>query len=130
METTNERITLRLQEENVKALDSFLDEHEEFRSRSELCRKALDEYMKERSKESAPKGRDVRIKVPLRYFELMLGLVEEGYYTSVEFIINKLIEEHFSKDNLKGREELRTEIDKVTGKPVITLGDRDELIPR
>lgn len=130
MDSSNERITLRLQKENVDALDSFLKENEELRSRSELCRIALDKYIREKSEETKPKGRDIRIKVPARYFELMEGLVHEGLYTSAESIINELIKERFSTANLKNLEELKTEIAKASGKPVITLGDREELIPK
>lgn len=130
MDTSNERITLRLQKENVDALDSFLKENEELRSRSELCRIALDKYITEKSEEAKPRGRNIRIMVPTRYFELMEGLVREGLYTTVESIINELIKERFSTEKLKNLEELKTEIAKASGKPVITLGDREELIPK
>jgi Arc/MetJ-type ribon-helix-helix transcriptional regulator len=130
MDSSNERITLRLQKENVDALDAFLKESEEFRSRSELCRTALDKYIREKSEELKPKGRDIRIKVPGKHVELMERLVEDGYYISIEFIINKLIDEHFTLENLEYLEQRKTEMDKATGKPTITLGDREELIPR
>jgi Arc/MetJ-type ribon-helix-helix transcriptional regulator len=127
---SNERITLRLQRENVDALDEFLKDNDEIRSRSELCRIAMDRYIRDKREETKPKGRDIRIKVPSRYLELMERLVDEGYYTSVEAIINKLIVDRFSNENLKGLEELKVLIDKASGKPVISLGDKEELIPR
>ncbi len=130
MDTSNERITLRLEKENVDDIDSFLEANEEYRSRSELCRIALDRYIKERREEEKPKGRPIRVRIPARYYELMESLVDEGYHTSVEAIINKLIMDHFTQERLKGLEALRTEMDKASGKPVISLGDRDELIPR
>lgn len=130
MDSSNERITLRLQKENVDDIDSFLEDSEEFRSRSELCRTALDKYIRERREEEEPKGRPIRVRIPAKYYELMESLVDEGYQTSVESIINKLIIDHFSHARLKGLEELKTEMDKASGKPVISLGDRDELIPR
>jgi metal-responsive CopG/Arc/MetJ family transcriptional regulator len=71
MDSSNERITLRLQKENVDAIDSYLEDSEEFRSRSELCRIALDKYIRERREEEEPKGRAIRIRIPSRYFELM-----------------------------------------------------------
>jgi len=130
MDSSKERITLRLQRENVDALEKFLEENEEVKSRSELCRVALDKYIREKSEETKPKGRDIRMKVPTRYFDLMIKLVDEGYYTSVESIINKLIIDHFTHDNLKNLEELKLEMDKASGKPVINLGDKEEIIPR
>jgi Arc/MetJ-type ribon-helix-helix transcriptional regulator len=130
MDSSVDRITLRLQKENVDAIDSFLKDNEEFRSRSELCRIALDKYISDKREEREPKGRVVRIMVPTRFFELMDRLVDDGYYTSVESIINKLILDHFTPERMKSLDELKTEMDKASGKPVISLGDREELIPR
>jgi Arc/MetJ-type ribon-helix-helix transcriptional regulator len=130
MDSSNERITLRLQKENVDDIDAFLEDSEEFKSRSELCRIALDKYIKERREEELPKGRPIRVRIPSKYYDLMETLVDEGYHTSVESIINKLILDYFTHERLRGLEALKTEMDKASGKPVISLGDRDELIPR
>lgn len=111
---TEDRISLRLEKENLDLMDQFLKENPIYRSRSQLCREAVQAFIG-----SVTKGRDtVIIRIPRHYLELVDYLVAEGYFLSREHAIVRAVEEWFSKDRLKAIEEHRTEIDKTTKKIV------------
>jgi len=123
---TEERITLRLEKENLERIDQFLNENPSFRSRSQLCRDALQSFIEIVTKG----GNTVTVRIPRHYLELVDRLVADGYFLSREHAIVRAIEDWFSKDRLKNIEEHRTEIGKMTGKIVsVKMKDKDEVVP-
>jgi len=126
---TEERISLRLGKENLDLMDQFISENPIYRSRSQLCREAVQVFIG-----AVTKGRDsVTIRIPRHYLELVDYLVAQGYLLSREHSIVRAVEEWFSKDRLKTIEEHRTEIDKTTKKIVSVAIDgkpnNNEVVP-
>jgi Arc/MetJ-type ribon-helix-helix transcriptional regulator len=99
-----ERISLRLEGEDLELIDEFVEQHPEFSNRSQLTRRALRAFIERDGGARVPdfgKGEMV-IKVPPAVRSIMDGMVEEGYYTSVEIIVEECLRERFvSKENLK-----------------------------
>jgi len=122
----NERITLRLERENLELIDQFLESNPSYKNRSALCRDAVQSFI-----ESVTLGGNtVQIRVPRYYLELIDALVADGYFLSREHAIVRCIEEWYDKDRVKEIGEHRKEIGKATGKVVsVSTGDKDGVIP-
>ena len=124
---TEERISLRLEKANLELIDQFLAENPSFRSRSQLCRDAVQAFIEIVTKG----GNTVTVRVPRHYLELIDQLVADGYYLSREHALVRAVEEWFSKDRVKDIAEHKTEMGKLSGKIIpVKIGDRDEIIPR
>src|SRR5437870_7322853 len=92
----NERITLRLEKENLELIDGFLKENTSHGNRSALVRDAVQAYI-QTIREG---GNTVTIRVPRYYLELVDRLVADGYFLSREHAIVRSIErseEHTSE---------------------------------
>jgi Arc/MetJ-type ribon-helix-helix transcriptional regulator len=105
-----ERISLRLEGEDLELIDDFIDGHPEISNRSQLARIALRAFIERDGGsrvEISGKGEMV-IKVPPAVRSIMEGMVEEGYYNSAEDIVLECLRKEFvSRDNLeKVKDEL------------------------
>jgi Arc/MetJ-type ribon-helix-helix transcriptional regulator len=122
----NERITLRLEKENLELIDLFLKENKSYDSRSQLVRDAVQSFIQGLRGE----GNTVSIRVPKYYLELIDRLVADGYFLSREHAIVRSIEEWFTRERVKEIQDHRQEIDKTTGKVVsVSDGAKDGVIP-
>ncbi len=122
----NERITLRLEKENLELLDSFLEENKSYGNRSQLVRDAVQQFI-QAVREG---GNTVTIRVPKYYLDLIDRLVADGYFLSREHAIVRSIEEWFTRERVKEIQDHRQEIDKTTGKVVsVSTGEKDGVIP-
>ena len=122
----NERITLRLEKENLELLDSFLEENKSYGNRSQLVRDAVQQFI-QAVREG---GNTVTIRVPKYYLDLIDRLVADGYFLSREHAIVRSIEEWFTRERVKEIQDHRQEIDKAAGKVVsVSTGEKDGVIP-
>jgi Arc/MetJ-type ribon-helix-helix transcriptional regulator len=122
----NERITLRLEKENLELIDGFLKENTSHGNRSQLVREAVQSYI-QTIREG---GNSVTIRIPRYYLELVDRLVADGYFLSREHAIVRSIEEWFTRERVKEIQDHKQEVDKVTGKVVsVSTGDKEGVIP-
>jgi Arc/MetJ-type ribon-helix-helix transcriptional regulator len=122
----NERITLRLEKENLELIDAFLKENTSHGNRSQLVREAVQSYI-QTIREG---GNTVSIRIPRYYLELVDRLVADGYFLSREHAIVRSIEEWFTRERVKEIQDHKQEVDKVTGKVVsVSTGDKEGVIP-
>ncbi len=123
----NERITLRLEKENLELIDGFLKENTSHGNRSALVREAVQAYI-QTIREG---GNTITIRVPRYYLDLVDRLVADGYFLSREHAVVRSIEEWFSRERVKEIQDHKQEVDKAIGKVVsVSTGDKDEVIPR
>jgi Arc/MetJ-type ribon-helix-helix transcriptional regulator len=122
----NERITLRLEKENLELIDAFLKQNTSHGNRSQLVREAVQAYI-----QTLREGGDtVTIRIPRYYLDLIDRLVADGYILSREHAIVRSIEEWFTRERVKEIQDHKQEVDKVTGKAIsVSTGDRDGVIP-
>ena len=122
----NERITLRLEKENLELIDAFLKESTSHANRSQLVRDAVQAYI-----QTIRTGGDtVSIRIPRYYLELVDRLVADGYFLSREHAIVRSIEEWFTRERVKEIQDHKQEVDKMTGKVVpVSNGDKEGVIP-
>lgn len=123
----NERITLRLEKENLELIDSFLDENKAYTNRSQLVRDAVQNFIQQ----VREGGNTVTLRIPRYFLELIDHLVGQGYFLSREHAIVRAIEEWFNTERVKEIDGHRREIDKTTGKVLpVTDGTQEGVIPR
>lgn len=122
----NERITLRLEKENLELIDGFLKENTSHGNRSALVREAVQAYI-----QTIRDGGDrITIRVPRYYLDLVDRLVAEGYFLSREHAVVRSIEEWFTRERVKEIHDHKQEIGKALGKVVsVSTGDKDGVIP-
>ena len=123
----NERITLRLEKENLELIDAFLKQNTSHGNRSQLVREAVQAYI-----QAIREGGDrVTIRIPRYYLDLIDRLVADGYILSREHAIVRSIEEWFTRERVKEIQDHKQEVDKATGKVVsVSTGEKDGVIPR
>jgi Arc/MetJ-type ribon-helix-helix transcriptional regulator len=122
----NERITLRLEKENLELIDAFLEANTSFGNRSKLVREAVQAYI-QTIREG---GNAVTIRIPRYYLDLIDRLVADGYFLSREHAIVRSIEEWFTRERVKEIQDHKQEVDKMTGKVVsVSTGEKDGVIP-
>jgi len=122
----NERITLRLEKENLELIDAFLKVNTSYGNRSQLVREAVQAYIL-----TIREGGDsITIRIPRYYLDLIDRLVADGYFLSREHAVVRSIEEWFTRERVKEIQDHKQEVDKVTGKVVsVSTGDKDGVIP-
>ena len=122
----NERITLRLEKENLELIDAFLKQNTSHGNRSQLVREAVQAYI-----QTIREGGDsITIRIPRYYLDLIDRLVADGYFLSREHAVVRSIEEWFTRERVKEIQDHKQEVDKVTGKAIsVSTGDRDGVIP-
>ena len=122
----NERITLRLEKENLELIDGFLKENTSYGNRSQLVREAVQTYI-QTVREG---GNTMTLRIPRYYLDLIDRLVADGYFLSREHAIVRSIEEWFTRERVKEIQDHKQEVDKMTGKVVsVSTGDKDGVIP-
>jgi Arc/MetJ-type ribon-helix-helix transcriptional regulator len=122
----NERITLRLEKENLELIDAFLQANASFGNRSKLVREAVQAYI-----QTIREGGDsVTVRIPRYYLDLIDRLVADGYFLNREHAIVRSIEEWFTRERVKEIRDHKQEVDKMTGKVVsVSTGEKDGVIP-
>lgn len=99
-----ERITLRLEGEDLELIDDFIEGHPEISNRSQLARIALRAFI-ERDGGARVDGSgrgEIVLRVPPAVRSIMEGMVEDGYYNSAEDIVVECLRKEFlSRDNLE-----------------------------
>jgi Arc/MetJ-type ribon-helix-helix transcriptional regulator len=98
-----ERITLRLEGEDLELIDDFIDGHPEISNRSQLARIALRAFIeRDGGARASVSGKgELVIKVPPAVRSIMDGMVEDGYYNSVdEIVVECLRKEFVTRENL------------------------------
>ena len=85
-----ERITLRMETEDVHYMDEYLQEHPEVSNRSQLIRIALRNYMER----DAPAGQNdtLSIKVGDRFMKTLTKLCNGGFAETEEEVAMRIIE--------------------------------------
>jgi len=122
----NERITLRLEKENLELIDAFLKAKTGHGNRSQLVREAVQAYI-QAIREG---GARITIRVPRYYLDLIDRLVAEGYFLSREHAVVRSVEDWFTRERVKEIQDHKQEVDKVTGKVVaVSTGEKDGVIP-
>ena len=123
----NERITLRLEKENLELIDGFLDDNKSWTSRPQLVRDAVQSFIQQ----IREGGDTVTLRIPRYFLDLIDHLVGQGYYLSREHAIVRAIEGWFSAERVKEIQGHRQEIDKTTGKVLpVSTGEKEGVIPR
>jgi Arc/MetJ-type ribon-helix-helix transcriptional regulator len=95
-----ERITLRLEPEDLTLIDEYLDEHPEFSSRSHLARIAIrsmieEEERAEETVESSPKKNVITVEIPRAIFAVMEESIRRGEYTTHQAVVEELVRARF-----------------------------------
>ena len=122
----NERITLRLEKENLELIDHFLAANPNYKNRSQLCRDAVQSFIQS----IREGGNTVTVRIPRYYLDLINRLVADGYFLSREHAIVRSIEEWFTRERVKEIHAHKQEVDKMTGRVVsVSTGDKDGVIP-
>jgi len=86
----DERITLRMEPDDIYMMDVFLDEHPEFSSRSQLIRIALRNYMKRDAQ--ADDGDGLVVKLGDRYMRALTILKDNGFADSEAGVVERIVE--------------------------------------
>ena len=127
MEQPKGRITLRMEPTNVERMDTFLDKSDDFDSRSQLCRAALENFIDLLER----KGDEILVRLPPSFLELVDKFVEKGYFDSRSEAVSTALRNYFNKDVIARITQDIEAIGKTTEKlPAIRFEDRDQIIPR
>lgn len=82
----SERITLRLDADDLKMIDEFIATSNEFSNRSQLARAAVRAYIEMRAsggQGTTSRSNEVLVQIPQLVLETIKQLVAEGVYSSV-----------------------------------------------
>ena len=82
----SERITLRLDADDLKLIDEFIENSNEFSNRSQLARAAIRAYVEMRAggqEGSTNKPNEVMVQLPPLVLDTIRQLVSKGMYSSV-----------------------------------------------
>ena len=121
------RITLRLEKDNLEAIDEFLASHPDFRNRSQLCRDAVQSFIENRTQG----GNAVSVQVPKRVLEAIDHLVSDGYYNDREDAIVQALREHFTAEKLKEFQATKEELQKAKGERIeLASGERKDVVSK
>ena len=103
-----ERISLRLEPEDLALIDDFVKQHPEFSNRSHLARIALRAFI-DSDGGSIPKsdGNRVIVQLPARLRSIIEGQVEEGWFVSIDSAIEQALHAKYitatQRDEIKAR---------------------------
>lgn len=95
-----DRITLRLEQEDLTLIDEYIEKHREFSSRSHLARIAIRSMIEgdagaEEVVESSPKKNTIIVEIPRAVFEIMEENINRGEYSSHQSIVEELVRAKF-----------------------------------
>ncbi len=101
-----ERISLRLEPEDLSLIDDFLEDKPEYSSRSHLARVAIRSFIEGLQPAVHKKGESkknvVTVEIPRAAFKTIESAVRAGIYNSVERAIEDCVREKFvSKEHLE-----------------------------
>jgi Arc/MetJ-type ribon-helix-helix transcriptional regulator len=94
MRLKGERITIRLPEKDLRLLDSFLEEEEEFTSRSELLRVAARELMDRRIALASGGSEETYIPVSNEHISAIDYLINKGRFKSRESAMFEILRDY------------------------------------
>ena len=95
----NERITLRLGPDELRMLDDFITENDEFENRSQLARAAIKAYIENRcAKEEKRAPNEILVTLPLLVLETIKHLMEQGVYSSISEAVADCARHEFLHD--------------------------------
>jgi metal-responsive CopG/Arc/MetJ family transcriptional regulator len=127
MKEVNERVTLRLERDNLDRMDSFLRETKEFSNRSQFLRVAVETFIDRTEKTQE----EVSVKIPAKYLGYIDALIRDDYFLSREYAVLRCIEEFFSPENIKKIGEHNKTMGVASGKEAsVDFGDRREPLER
>ncbi len=120
----NERITLRLEAEDLAILDKFVEKYPEYSNRSQLARLAIRAFIDETESShtvdltAAQKNNIITVEIPRLAHNTIMDSVRAGVFNSTEEAIVQCVREKFiSSESLEAIKKRRVE----------TLGDTVEL---
>lgn len=97
-----ERISLRLEAEDLELLDEFIEEHPEFSNRSHLARLAIREFIEQngapqqaKADHAPPKRNVVKVEVPPLAHLTIEDFIRAGVYNSMEDAVVECLREKF-----------------------------------
>ena len=95
-----ERITLRLEQEDLVLIDEYIEKHPEFSSRSHLARMAIRALVDggaeaDEEAESSPKKNLITVEIPGAAFRVMEESINRGEYLSFQSVIEELVRGKF-----------------------------------
>ena len=119
--TDGERITLRLEQEDLVLIDEYIEKHPEFSSRSHLARIAIRSKIEgdagaEEAVESSLKRNTITVDIPRAIFEVMEDSIRRGEYTSFQTVIEELVRGKFLSKELSVA--LNTEVQQRSAKSI------------
>jgi Arc/MetJ-type ribon-helix-helix transcriptional regulator len=118
-----ERITLRLEQDDVVLIDNYIDIHPEYSSRSHLARMAIRSLVKrdaqpekaepaDEEPESSPQPNMITIEIPMAIFNIMEDSKRRGEYSSYQTMIEELVRAKFlvkeATDRLNAEVQIRS----------------------
>ena len=105
-----ERISLRLEQEDLRMLDGFLEEHPEFSNRSHLARLAIRAFIEQNeapediaAARQPSKGNAVTVEVPALAYMTIESFIRAGVYNSMEDAVVECLRERFITREAKER---------------------------
>jgi len=95
----NERISLRLTPEELRLLDDFIVENDEFSNRSQVARAAIRSYVENRcAKEEKRAPNEILVTLPQLVLETIRHLMEQGVYSSISEAVADCARHEFLHD--------------------------------
>jgi len=102
----SERITLRLDADDLKMIDEFISGSNEFSNRSQLARAAVRAYIEMRTgggEGTNAKPNEILVQIPLLVLDTIKQLVAEGVYSSVsEAVADGARHEFLHEEHMEG----------------------------
>jgi Arc/MetJ-type ribon-helix-helix transcriptional regulator len=114
-----ERISLRLEPEDLELIDEFVDQHPEFSNRSHLARMAIRAFIeKDGVAVSKPSGNRVTVTLSGRQKEVLEQLVTQGDILSMEYAIQDAIQKIYMTKRMteaidEAHEEVKTKLGRM-----------------
>jgi Arc/MetJ-type ribon-helix-helix transcriptional regulator len=108
-------------------MDDFLETTDDFDSRSQLCRAALDNFIDLLER----KGDEILVSLPGAFLDMVDKFVEKGFFDSRSDAVTAAVRNYFTKDRIARIAQDLEVIGKTTEKlPTIRYKDKDQIIPR
>jgi len=110
-----ERISLRLEPEDLELIDDFVEQHPEFSNRSHLARMAIRAFIeKDGVAVSKPSGNRVTVTLSGRQKDVLEHLVSQGDLVSMEYAIQDAIQRiYMAKRMPEAIDEAQEEVKKI-----------------
>ncbi|MCJ2555678.1 MAG: ribbon-helix-helix domain-containing protein [Candidatus Thermoplasmatota archaeon] len=127
MKEINERVTLRLEKDNLDRMDSFLQKSKEFSNRSQFLRVAVEAFIDHTEKTQE----EISVKIPAKYLGYIDAMIRDGYFLSREYAVLRCIEEFLSPENVMRLGKHNETMGVASGKEVsVDFGEKRELLER